>query len=111
MDDTTNLVMDKQVRKAVALKRSMFASNRLLFSTPLTEQLQTSHECKRLWLENVQIAMHYFIVVHKRSPSERVVTDFFQHIKQDRPPQHTHDDMSANYINDTNNTGYIPALI
>eukprot|EP00957_Ditylum_brightwellii_P050231 3809040-Ditylum_brightwellii.AAC.1 len=65
MDDTTNLVMDKQVRKAFALKHSMFTSDRLLFSTPLTEQLQTSHECKQLWLESVQIAVHDFIVVHK----------------------------------------------
>eukprot|EP00957_Ditylum_brightwellii_P114856 8758385-Ditylum_brightwellii.AAC.1 len=103
--------MDKQVRKAFALKHSMFTSNRLLFSTPLTEQLQTSHECKHLWLESVQIVVHDFIVVCKRSPSQCVVTNFFPSIEQGRLPQHTNDNMNVNYINDINNTGYIPALI
>eukprot|EP00957_Ditylum_brightwellii_P023302 1758753-Ditylum_brightwellii.AAC.1 len=111
MEDTTNLVMDKQVRKAFTLKHSMFTSDQLLFSTPLTEQLQTSHECNRLWLESVQIVVHDFTMFHKRSPSQQVVTDFFPPIEQDRPPQHTHDNMNANYINDIDDTGYIPALI
>eukprot|EP00957_Ditylum_brightwellii_P197682 15060203-Ditylum_brightwellii.AAC.1 len=111
MEGTTKSAIDKQVRKAFALKHSMFTSNRLLFSTPLTEQLRSSPECKHLWLESVQIVVYDFTVVHTRSPSQCAVTDFFQPIEQDRPLQHTHDNMNANNNIDDDNTGYIPALI
>eukprot|EP00957_Ditylum_brightwellii_P122461 9338353-Ditylum_brightwellii.AAC.1 len=42
MAQTTNNILDKQVRKAFALKHSMFASDHLLFSINLTEWLMSS---------------------------------------------------------------------
>eukprot|EP00957_Ditylum_brightwellii_P091122 6937641-Ditylum_brightwellii.AAC.1 len=55
----------------------MFASDRLLFHLDLTERLKTSPESKQLWLESVKIAVHDFKVVHKRTPAQSIITDFF----------------------------------
>eukprot|EP00957_Ditylum_brightwellii_P012209 922330-Ditylum_brightwellii.AAC.1 len=77
MADTNKNILNLQVRKAFALKHSMFASDRLLFHLDLTKRLMTSPESKRLWLESVKITMHDFKVVHKRTPAQSVITDFF----------------------------------
>eukprot|EP00957_Ditylum_brightwellii_P128347 9789085-Ditylum_brightwellii.AAC.1 len=76
MAQTNNNILDKQVWKDFALKYSMFASDRLLFSIDLTEQLRSSPESKHLWLKAVKIAVHNFTVVHKCTPSQCNVTDF-----------------------------------
>eukprot|EP00957_Ditylum_brightwellii_P090701 6908229-Ditylum_brightwellii.AAC.1 len=55
----------------------MFASDRLLFHLDLTDRLKTSPESKQLWLESVKIAVHDFKVVHKQTPAQSVITDFF----------------------------------
>eukprot|EP00957_Ditylum_brightwellii_P000008 385-Ditylum_brightwellii.AAC.1 len=68
MEHTTQSVLDKQVRKAYALKHSMFASDQLLFQLDMKDRLQSSPESKRLWLESIRIAVHNFLVVHKRTP-------------------------------------------
>eukprot|EP00957_Ditylum_brightwellii_P011622 878190-Ditylum_brightwellii.AAC.1 len=85
----------------------MFASDRLLFSINLSKQLGSSPESKRLWLKAVKIAVHDFTVVHKRTLSHRVVTNFFSNTisHQSQQPcqdqQHWHDA----------DTAHIPALI
>eukprot|EP00957_Ditylum_brightwellii_P000681 53670-Ditylum_brightwellii.AAC.1 len=48
MDHQTQNVLDKQVKKASALKQSMSASDRLLFHTDLKDRLKSSLESKRL---------------------------------------------------------------
>ena len=55
----------------------MFASDCLLFHFDLTERLKTLQESKRLWLESVKIAVHDYKVVHKWTPAQSVITDFF----------------------------------
>eukprot|EP00957_Ditylum_brightwellii_P175685 13377046-Ditylum_brightwellii.AAC.1 len=77
MAQTTNNILDKQVWKDFALKHSMFASDRLLFSIDLTKWLRSSPESKHLWLEAVKIAIHDFTGVHKCTLSQRVVASFF----------------------------------
>eukprot|EP00957_Ditylum_brightwellii_P135169 10305778-Ditylum_brightwellii.AAC.1 len=68
MEHTTQSVLDKQVRKAYALKHSMVASDRLLFQLDMKDRLQSSPESKRLWLESIRITVHDFLVVHKHMP-------------------------------------------
>eukprot|EP00957_Ditylum_brightwellii_P035295 2676851-Ditylum_brightwellii.AAC.1 len=65
MAQTTNTILDKQVRKTFTLKHSMFVSDRFLFSIDLAEWLKSSPESKSLWLETVKIAVQDFMVVHK----------------------------------------------
>eukprot|EP00957_Ditylum_brightwellii_P030722 2328122-Ditylum_brightwellii.AAC.1 len=62
MDQQTQNVLDRQVRKAFALKHSMSASDCLLFHTDLEDHMKSSPESKRLWLESVHIAFHAFTV-------------------------------------------------
>eukprot|EP00957_Ditylum_brightwellii_P000631 49293-Ditylum_brightwellii.AAC.1 len=81
MENKITNILDKQVRKLYALKHSMFASDRLLFHLDITGRLKTSQESKCLWWESVKIALHKYNVVHKRAPSQGVITEFFQ------PPQ------------------------
>eukprot|EP00957_Ditylum_brightwellii_P156952 11945201-Ditylum_brightwellii.AAC.1 len=83
----------------------MFASDRLLFHLDISERLRSSSESKRLWLESVKIAVHDFKVVHKRTPAQRVMTDFFNRTT-------TEQIIPAEQQNwqDTDTT-YIPALI
>eukprot|EP00957_Ditylum_brightwellii_P198807 15153759-Ditylum_brightwellii.AAC.1 len=77
MEHTTQNVLDKQVRKVYAMKHSMFASNRLLFQSDMKDRLQSPPESKRLWLESITTAVHNFLVVHKRTPSQRAIIEFF----------------------------------
>eukprot|EP00957_Ditylum_brightwellii_P111219 8481249-Ditylum_brightwellii.AAC.1 len=70
MDQQTQNDLDKQVRRAFVLKHSMSASDRLLFHLDLEDHMKSSPESKLLWLESVCIAVHDFIVVHKRKPSQ-----------------------------------------
>eukprot|EP00957_Ditylum_brightwellii_P075801 5761030-Ditylum_brightwellii.AAC.1 len=77
MECATNSVLDKQVKKAYALKHSMFYSDRLFFQVPLAEQLQLSLATKKLWLESVRIAVHHFTVVHNCTLTQCVMTDYF----------------------------------
>eukprot|EP00957_Ditylum_brightwellii_P066006 5005511-Ditylum_brightwellii.AAC.1 len=84
----------------------MFACDRLLFTTPLAERLQSTQECKRLWLESVRIAVHDFKIIHHRTPSQRVLTDFFStndntSIRQHPPPR----------LNNNDDTAYVPNFI
>eukprot|EP00957_Ditylum_brightwellii_P098072 7470736-Ditylum_brightwellii.AAC.1 len=86
----------------------MSASDGLLFHLDLEDCLKSSPESKQLWLESVQIAVHNFTVVHKRTPSQGTVTDFFSTV-QTAPDQPT----SPNDLQLYNNadTAPIPALI
>eukprot|EP00957_Ditylum_brightwellii_P052449 3977546-Ditylum_brightwellii.AAC.1 len=83
----------------------MFASDRLLFYLDLTEHLRTSPESKRLWLESVKIVAHDFKVVHKQTPGQSVITDFFNRTATE---QITPAEQQS--WQDTDMT-YIPALI
>eukprot|EP00957_Ditylum_brightwellii_P201871 15327608-Ditylum_brightwellii.AAC.1 len=56
----------------------MFHSDRLLFDISLTDCLNSSQECKRLWLESVKIAVRDFTVVNKQTPTQPAITEFFQ---------------------------------
>eukprot|EP00957_Ditylum_brightwellii_P060197 4572280-Ditylum_brightwellii.AAC.2 len=107
MENTTQSVLDTQVKKAYALKHSMFASNQLLFQLDMKDRLQPSHESKRLWLESIQIAVHDFLVVHNRMPSQKAITDFFPTVMPDNPDTNQED--PHKFIN--NDIAYIPALI
>eukprot|EP00957_Ditylum_brightwellii_P134916 10286649-Ditylum_brightwellii.AAC.1 len=72
----------------------------------LTERLQSSPESKQLLLESVKIAVHDFKIVHKCTPSQQVITDFFSNIStttQDTPQEHKQ-------WNDAD-TAFIPSLI
>eukprot|EP00957_Ditylum_brightwellii_P058661 4448931-Ditylum_brightwellii.AAC.1 len=61
----------------LGLKHSMFATDRLLFAVPLEERMNTSQDAKFHWLASVHIAVQDVIMVHKRSPYQSVLTDFF----------------------------------
>eukprot|EP00957_Ditylum_brightwellii_P169592 12908173-Ditylum_brightwellii.AAC.1 len=107
MENTTQSVLDKQVKKAYALKHSMFASDRLLFQLDMKDRLQASSESKQLWLESIRIAVHDFCVVHNRMPSQRAITDFFPTVTPDSPVINKED--PHEFIN--NDIANIPALI
>eukprot|EP00957_Ditylum_brightwellii_P109130 8325222-Ditylum_brightwellii.AAC.1 len=79
-------MLNKQVRKASALKHSMFQSDCLLFQTTLSEWSELSQEAKWLWLKLVKIAVHEINVIHKCTPDQRVITDFFPE-KSNTPSQ------------------------
>eukprot|EP00957_Ditylum_brightwellii_P044575 3380048-Ditylum_brightwellii.AAC.1 len=81
MDQQTQNVLDKQVKKAFALKHSMSASDCLLFHTDLEDCLKSSPESKQLWLESVRITVHDFTMVNKRTPSQQLVTNFFSTVQ------------------------------
>eukprot|EP00957_Ditylum_brightwellii_P197716 15063254-Ditylum_brightwellii.AAC.1 len=51
MAEMHSSILDKQVRKALSLKHSMFATDELLFHVPLAKRLNTSKESKVLWLK------------------------------------------------------------
>eukprot|EP00957_Ditylum_brightwellii_P173283 13192492-Ditylum_brightwellii.AAC.1 len=55
----------------------MFASDCLIFHLDLAEHLKTSQESKRLWWELVKIAVHDFTGIHKHTPCQQVVMEFF----------------------------------
>ena len=107
MENNTQCVLDKQVKKAYALKHSMFASDRLLFQLDVTDRLQTSPESKRLWLESIRIAVHDFRVVHNRIPSQRTITEYFSTTTMDT--QDSNQDGHHEFSN--NDAAHIPALI
>eukprot|EP00957_Ditylum_brightwellii_P028111 2122177-Ditylum_brightwellii.AAC.1 len=65
----------------------MFASDRLLFHVDLTDWLKSSLEAKQLWLESIRIAVHDFTIVHKRTPSQHIITDFFHSNSQHAQPK------------------------
>eukprot|EP00957_Ditylum_brightwellii_P030610 2319769-Ditylum_brightwellii.AAC.1 len=78
MEHICNNIINIQVRRAFALRHSIFATDWLLFHMPLAGCLRCLNESKRNWLESVCIAVHDFTVIHKRSPSQRTITQFFQ---------------------------------
>eukprot|EP00957_Ditylum_brightwellii_P036088 2733730-Ditylum_brightwellii.AAC.1 len=78
MESGNNNMFDTHVRKAFALKYSMFHSSCHLFHTSLTDHLNLSSESKHLWLESVKIAVHDFTVIHKCTLDWRVITHFFR---------------------------------
>ena len=89
MSDTFSTLLNKQVRKAFALQHSMAETNQLLFHMPLQDQLQCNHDEKAMWLESVNIAVHDFTVTHGLSPSQSIITSFFQQVSQAPQPQTT----------------------
>eukprot|EP00957_Ditylum_brightwellii_P161604 12304080-Ditylum_brightwellii.AAC.1 len=108
MDQHTQNVLDKQVRKAFALKHSMTANDCLLFYANLEDHLKSTLESKQMWLESVCIAVHDFTVVHKCTPSQLIVTDFFSTV-QTAPNQPTSPNDLLLYNNA--DTAPIPALV
>ena len=107
MENNTQSVLDKQVKKAYALKHSMFASDRLLFQLDMMDRLQSSSESKQLWLESIRIAVHDFCVVNNRMPSQRAITDFFPTVTPDNP--NTNQEDPHEFFN--NDIAHIPELI
>ena len=107
MENNTQSVLDKQVKKAYALKHSMFASDRLLFQLDMMDRLQLSSESKLLWLESIQIAVHDFRVVHNCIPSQRAITDFFPTVTPNN--QDTNQEELHKFLN--NDMAHIPELI
>eukprot|EP00957_Ditylum_brightwellii_P084018 6386903-Ditylum_brightwellii.AAC.1 len=107
MENNTKSVLDIQVKKAYALKHSMFASDQLLFQLDMTDRLQSSSESKQLWLESIRIAVHDFRVVHNRIPSQREITDFFSTVTSDNPD--TNQEELHEFFN--NDMAHIPELI
>eukprot|EP00957_Ditylum_brightwellii_P023846 1798969-Ditylum_brightwellii.AAC.1 len=77
MNENELLVINKQGRKAFALKHSMLESDCLLFSKLLQDCLQSSHKEKYHWLKSVRIAAHNFKVMYKGSPTQQVITYLF----------------------------------
>eukprot|EP00957_Ditylum_brightwellii_P050645 3839380-Ditylum_brightwellii.AAC.1 len=104
---TTNNILDKQVQKAFALKHSMFASDRLLFSINSTKRLRSFPESKHLWLKAVKISVYDFMVVHKRTLSQRAMTNFFSSTASHQSKQPCRD---QRHWQDAD-TAHIPALI
>eukprot|EP00957_Ditylum_brightwellii_P210983 15365633-Ditylum_brightwellii.AAC.2 len=81
----------------------------------LAKRLKSSQESKRLWLESVRIAVHDFTVIHKQTPSQWVITDFFQHINSLQQQQQQHQQQEPSQQQQHNwqdaDTCHIPALI
>eukprot|EP00957_Ditylum_brightwellii_P077034 5854174-Ditylum_brightwellii.AAC.1 len=65
----------------------MSATDRLLFVMPLEERMNTSHDAKFHLLASVHIAVQDITVVHKCTPYQRVMTDFFQATQQNNQPR------------------------
>eukprot|EP00957_Ditylum_brightwellii_P110910 8459557-Ditylum_brightwellii.AAC.1 len=86
MANTTNSILDRQVQKAFALKHFMFASDRLFFHVDLPDWIKSSPESKRLWLESIRITVHDFTIVHKHTPLQHIITDFFHFNSQHTQP-------------------------
>eukprot|EP00957_Ditylum_brightwellii_P036143 2738515-Ditylum_brightwellii.AAC.1 len=106
MENTNNNIHNIQVWKVFALEHSMSTSNRLLFHMDLIERIHSSPKSKQLWLESVKIAVHDFKRVHKHTPSQCVITDFFSNIStttQGTPQEHEQ-------WNDVD-TAFVPSLI
>eukprot|EP00957_Ditylum_brightwellii_P138687 10571142-Ditylum_brightwellii.AAC.1 len=79
---------------------------------PLHDRMNYSDESKALWLESVHIAVHNFTIVHKHTPQQWVMTDFFQCRRQSEDGDSSKS--NGNMTGQGNNVGeieYIPVLI
>eukprot|EP00957_Ditylum_brightwellii_P027459 2075706-Ditylum_brightwellii.AAC.1 len=73
---------------------------------PLKDILKSSSEYKRLWVESIKIAVHSFMVVHKRTPLQLAITDFFH---SNSSQNNTLQDQTTDWRH--SGTDYIPMLI
>eukprot|EP00957_Ditylum_brightwellii_P206575 15349062-Ditylum_brightwellii.AAC.2 len=104
--------INQQVRKSFSLKHSVFETDQSLFLMTLYDRMNCSDESKALWLQSVHIAVHDFTIVHKLTPQQQVMTDFFQCRRQseDGDSSQGNGNMTGqgNVVGDTE---YIPVLI
>ena len=109
MMSTYGSVLNLQIRRAFRLRHSMFSTDQLLFHMSLQDRLLTSPTSKAMWLESVKIAVHDFTIIHKRSPCQRTITDFFQ--RQSTTDLDSDIPLLQVPIPTENDTDFIPVLI
>eukprot|EP00957_Ditylum_brightwellii_P155443 11831930-Ditylum_brightwellii.AAC.1 len=107
-DQINASLINKQVRKAFTLKHSVFQLDCLLFHKPLRKCLNISHESKVHWLNSTKIVVHIFKVVHKRTPSQRIIPEFFQ---QQTTIEVKPQDIAQDMVHANSDTEFIPNLI
>ena len=80
--------LNKQITRAYhTLAHEMFEQDTPLFARDLKEMMTMHSAAKQLWLQAVDIAVHDYKTIHKRTPTQRQITQYFTHPNRVNIPQ------------------------
>eukprot|EP00957_Ditylum_brightwellii_P077414 5881634-Ditylum_brightwellii.AAC.1 len=65
----------------------MFKQDTRLFARDLKEMMMLQSAAKKLWLQAVDIAVHDYKVINKRTSTQRQITQFFTQPNRENVPQ------------------------
>jgi hypothetical protein len=90
LDSDASSNLNKEITQAFRLySHSVSETDSLLFAKPISEILQMSNSSKQAWLASIQIAVRDFIIIKKRTPTQRAITEFFTPIPHETPTTST----------------------
>eukprot|EP00957_Ditylum_brightwellii_P118212 9016486-Ditylum_brightwellii.AAC.1 len=93
--------LNKQIKRAyLILIHEMFKQDTHLFSRDNKDMMMMHSAAKQLWLQAVDIAVHDYIIIHKCTPTQGQITQYFTHPNKVNVPQDNYQPDKAEHAPD-----------